>query len=396
MAVLQAGGGETVVESTGGWIVCRQWNSYYFLSVSPSIILSSSNMDRQAGPLFPLILCAAALCLPVSLPGQVRGTLRGRVTDAATGSPLANTNVYLSSTTQGTNTGPDGTYMLANVPPGIFDLVASRVGHKLKSVTIHVAAAETLRTDFALEPVTIQGEEVQVTARVNREWRRMLEKFRTAFLGRGNNASRCAILNPEVLDFRMESGTGILVASTDSVLRIENRALGYRLDARMGLFEWDVDEDHGRFVLYPKFDPLPPADSAEATEWQANRSRSYSGSMKHFFSSLVSGTLDSEGFFVSAGTLADLRAGKFNPLSPEDYSLRPVPGQPLWTLTFDNWLRVDYRGEEEHLKSYITLDVKPAILDGAGNLVDPLGVEVIGDWTAYRVADMLPLDERRR
>ncbi|HTY59629.1 MAG TPA: hypothetical protein VMF59_12480, partial [Bacteroidota bacterium] len=166
-----------------------------------------------------------------------------------------------------------------------------------------------------------------------------------------------------------------------------------RMYARMGLFEWDVDVDRGKFVLYPRFEALTPDDSAEAAGWQSNRLRSYRGSMKHFFSTLVAGTWESAGFSVGAGTLADLRAGSSMPLSPENFSIHPLPGQHLWTLMFNRWLRVDYQGEEERLKSYIALEAPPAIIDSAGDLVNPLCVEVIGDWTAFRVSDMLPLNQ---
>jgi len=192
--------------------VCGQGNSYHFSSIPPSHIPFSDLMGRQRAPLTPIVLLIGALAIPACLAGQSRGTVRGTVTDAGTGAPLANTNVYLSSTTLGTNTGGDGKYVLTNIPAGMFDIVASRVGHRVKSASIHIAPAETLRADFSLEPVTLQGEEVQVVAHVNREWRRLLAKFMPAFLGRGMNAAGCTILNPEVLDFRMEKGTTVLVA----------------------------------------------------------------------------------------------------------------------------------------------------------------------------------------
>jgi hypothetical protein len=349
-------------------------------------------MGWHAPTVVLLFVFIAAVHSPADLRSQNRGTVKGTVTDAETGAPLGNTNVYLSSTTIGTNTGGDGRYVLTNIPPGVFQVVASRVGHRVKSELIHVAHAETLRTDFRLEPVTLQGEEVQVLAHVNKEWRRMLEDFSKAFFGDGANAPGCTLLNPEVLDFRMERGTRTLIASTDSVLRVENRALGYRLYARLGVFEWDVDDDHGRFVLYPRFEPFTSQDSTEATRWRSNRISTYSGSLKHFLASLVAGTLEQERFLVSSGKLADLQAGTSHPLSPDDFTLLPVPGQPLWQLSFENWLRVDYRGEQTRLKSYLGLSDKTAIFDDAGNLVDPLCVEVIGDWTKYRVADMLPID----
>jgi hypothetical protein len=349
-------------------------------------------MGRHALTVVPFVLLVAAVHPPGDLRGQTRGTLKGTVTDAGTGAPMANTNVYLSSTTIGTNTGPDGRYILANIPPGVFHVVASRVDHSVKSEIIQVSPAETLRIDFSLEPLTLQSEEVQVLAHVDKEWRRLLAGFSRTFLGRGENASGCTLLNPEVLDFRMEKGTSILIASTDSVLRIENQALGYRLFARLGVFEWDLDEDQGKFMLYPRFEPFTFQDSTELTRCRSNRAKSYSGSLKHFLASLVAGTLDRERFLVSSGTLADLRSGASHPLSPDEFTLLPVPGQALWRLTFENWLRVDYRGEDTRLKSYIGLSGKNAIFDDAGNLVDPMCLEVIGDWTKYRVADMLPID----
>jgi hypothetical protein len=349
-------------------------------------------MPRSAFTLIPLFLLTAGVHSPADIIGQTRGTVTGTVTDAGTGAPLANTNVYLSSTTIGTNTGTDGKYVLTNVPPGIFQLVASRVGHRVATEPLQVSGQETLRKDFRLEPVTLQGEEVQVLAHVNKEWRRLLVRFRSAFLGDGQNADECTLLNPEVLDFRMGKGTSTLIASTDSVLRIENQALGYRLFARLGVFEWDVSDDQGRFVLYPRFEALISQDSTESARWRSNRVRSYNGSLKHFLASLAAGTLDQERFLVSSGTLADLRSGASHPLTPDDFTLLPVPGRSLWSLSFEKWLRVDYRGERTRLKSYIGLGGKTAIFDDAGNLVDPLSIEVIGDWTKYRVADMLPTD----
>jgi len=157
------------------------------------------------------------------------------------------------------------------------------------------------------------------------------------------------------------------------------------------MFEWDVEEGRGRFVLYPRFEAFPPGDSAETRQWRSNRIRSYRGSMKHFLASLVGGRLEREGFTVSSGSLSDLQAGASHPLSGDDFTLLPVPGLPLWTLTFDRWLRVDYRSEGSRVRSYITLSGDHAVLDAEGNLVDPLSLEVVGDWTGYRVADMLPL-----
>jgi hypothetical protein len=348
-------------------------------------------MARRRVPGFSFLLMVCALSAAGNLPGQTGGTVKGTVTDAVTGSPLVNTNVYLSSTTLGTTTREDGTYTLLHIPQGLYQIVASRVGHRLMSALIRVAPAETLCTNFSLEPVMLQSEEVQVVAPIDKEWRRLLGQFTRAFIGEGRNAEHCRLLNPEVLNLSMVTGTNILVATTDSVLRIENRALGYMLYVRLGTFEWDVNDDGGKYALYPRFEQLPFSDAA-GKDWRSNRTRTYRGSLKHFLSSLVRGRLEQEGFIVNSGKIGSLRAGLFSPLSPENFTLEAVPGQGLWKLRFSNWLRVNYRSEQERLTSYIHLVGGPAVLDSAGSLADPLCIEVTGDWRTYRVADMLPLN----
>ena len=349
-------------------------------------------MTRHSPLTCALLIFAAALSPGNVIPGAGGGTLIGTVTDAATGERLGNTNVYLSSTTIGTTTGRDGSFTISHIPPGAFLVVASRVGHRVQSHTVHISRTDTVREDFALEPVSLPAEEVDVVAHPDREWRRLLGKFTAAFLGEGRNAEQCSILNPEVVDFRIEKGTGMLVATTDSVLRIENRALGFMLYARLGFFKWDTEDDRGRFVLYPRFEPLPPADSAGRASWRSNSEKSYRGSLKHFLASLVAGTFSREGFTVNAGSLTDLQGGASNPLTAADFTLEPLRGEQLWVLSFDRWLRVGYRGDGARLKSFITLSGKGAVLDSHGNLADPFSIEVTGDWTKNRVADMLPID----
>jgi len=339
------------------------------------------------------------LCALIALPPYAhaaadgaRGTVEGTVRDAATGAPLENTNVYLSSTTIGTATDSAGRYTLRNIPPGVYLVVASRVGYRVASRRVTPGEGSVLRVEFSIQALEIRGEEVQVTARIDTAWHRMLNVFLAAFIGEGENARKCTILNPEVLNFTEDAKSGTLLASTDSVLQVENRALGYMLYARLGLFEWDTREDRGRFLLYPRFAAIPPHDSEEESAWRLDRARTYAGSLRDFLRSLVAGKTDEDHFVIRTGTLTELQTGRSHPLAPEELRIAPVPGQKFWTLAFDSWLRVDYRRGDERRRSFIRLGTQRAVVDAAGNPSDPLGFEVIGDWTRYRVADMLPID----
>ena len=59
----------------------------------------------------------------------LQGTITGTVTDSVSGEPLPGVNVVISGTTQGTATGPEGTFTISNVEPGTYDLQASFVGY---------------------------------------------------------------------------------------------------------------------------------------------------------------------------------------------------------------------------------------------------------------------------
>ncbi len=55
------------------------------------------------------------------------GKIRGIVTEAATGEPLAGANVFLRGTLLGGATDADGLFIILRVPPGTYTIEASMV-----------------------------------------------------------------------------------------------------------------------------------------------------------------------------------------------------------------------------------------------------------------------------
>ena len=329
------------------------------------------------------LILAAALAAGV-VPAEA-STVSGRTLDSATGLPLEGVNVFLAHTTHGTSSGPDGGFTIQGVADGSYTLVCSKVGY-----APGMALVEFLRPDsvclemrLAVRPITLG--EVRVTARPPDEWKRQLRAFVRAFLGTRDNADRSKLLNPEVLDFRTDSATGALIAEADSMLRVENRALGYRMDIVLLSFSWNVKQDAGTIVLYPRFTPLVSADDKEQHRWTVNRSRTFEGSMTHFLSAVVAGRVDEEGFVVSA-----------NGARVPDSALvvASLPGTPFTQWVFDTRLRVDYRGGLLDKVSHLRLREDRAVVDSLGFLVTPLCFDVSGEWAKYRVADMLPRQPR--
>ncbi len=100
----------------------------------------------------------------MTVSGQTRGEVTGRLTDAANGEPLPFANVAIKGTSLGTVTGDDGYYRLGGLAPGDYTVVFSYLSYHTQEHPVSLEAGETLRLDGVLEMAAIMGEEVVVTA----------------------------------------------------------------------------------------------------------------------------------------------------------------------------------------------------------------------------------------
>src|SRR5205807_672555 len=116
------------------------------------------------------LLLAAALAVapspsyPVSVAAPTR-LLTGRVTDT-TGTALADVRVRVLEMGRGTTTGADGTFTLAELPSGTYDVAFSRIGYapSVRRVTV---GTEDVTLDVSMRPSAVELPEVQVTATPN-------------------------------------------------------------------------------------------------------------------------------------------------------------------------------------------------------------------------------------
>ncbi|MFO7767970.1 MAG: TonB-dependent receptor [bacterium] len=119
-----------------------------------------------------LALLAFLVTLPASALAQgTTGTIRGKVTDATSGEPLAAVNVVLletdgTATTMGAMTNADGEYVIINVPPGRYHIRASMMGYKQTTVeNFLVTVGVSTIQNFTLEPTVLDvGETIVVQA----------------------------------------------------------------------------------------------------------------------------------------------------------------------------------------------------------------------------------------
>ncbi|MEO5904920.1 MAG: SusC/RagA family TonB-linked outer membrane protein [Gemmatimonadaceae bacterium] len=109
-------------------------------------------------------LALAFLTFPALVAAQGTGAVRGRVTDAATGSPLVGVQVRIDGTTLGTVTGSDGTYTISGAPAGARQLTARRVGYTPQRSPITVATGGNALQNFVLRVTAATLNDVVVTA----------------------------------------------------------------------------------------------------------------------------------------------------------------------------------------------------------------------------------------
>ncbi len=113
-----------------------------------------------------VIFLLFSLGIRLSNAGQT-GKIAGRVVDASTGESLPGVNIMIEGTTLGAATDVDGDFIILNIPPGTYAVVASMLGYKETRISnVKVAVDRTTRVDFKLEPTTLElGETIEVEAK---------------------------------------------------------------------------------------------------------------------------------------------------------------------------------------------------------------------------------------
>ena len=103
----------------------------------------------------------AGLCLaPLRAEAQT-GTIRGKVTDAAAGPPLAGATVSFG--TRSAQTGPDGQFVITGVPAGTDSLRARLIGYLPAGRSVTVARGQTIDVDLVLTARAVNLAEIVVT-----------------------------------------------------------------------------------------------------------------------------------------------------------------------------------------------------------------------------------------
>ena len=134
---------------------------------------SLSHVKYQQGPVKGLLLRGLFLFTAISIVicefawGGQTGKITGMIVDGETGEPLRGANIILQGTTMGASADLDGYYVILNVRPGTYTLIADMMGYTRQRVEdLKVSLDVTTEMDFSLSTTILAGDEVVVTARL--------------------------------------------------------------------------------------------------------------------------------------------------------------------------------------------------------------------------------------
>ncbi len=329
---------------------------------------------------------------------QNRAVISGRVVNTENRKPLSYVNVFLANTTKGSTTNDNGYFLIRGVPPfGSYELVASMMGFEIQSQIIKMIKSDTLKVDFRLRPKVIQMQEVMIEAQDAKKWRKNLKIFTEEILGKTSNAFDCVILNPEVLNFRIERNPYSLNAEADVPLEIINYALGYKIHTMLKYFKFKNETYSYEAKL--QFVELEAKNTDQKKRWIKNRLKAYNGSLRHFFAALTGLRLRTEGFSMYKRSKLDndhndSYLDKKHQLSLLQLGLHPFERR----LKFKNYLKIIYKNEEDETHrrnfqvSFIKLLKDEVTITTSGQLYEVLAVINYGQWSDERLAEELPMD----
>jgi hypothetical protein len=368
------------------------------------------------------------------------GMIKGKVMSTDLQIPLNEASVFLTNSTYGTATASDGTFTLANLKPGQYELVVSYVGYESYHQTIMVAQDVTnLKIDMHLKSYGL-GEVSVVSHKFSKENFAMFLKY---FLGTSLNAKQCRIANPKVVDLYYNQNDKVLEGHSDDFILIENRALGYRLKYLLNSFKYDGINEIISYGGQPLYEDLKGSKS-QKERWHKAREDAYYGSSMHFYRSLLHNELAAQGFkiyhlvrtpnperppqymivkkidkFEAQGNIDSANYWKrlYNlrkyietlgtlPLLPEDI-LTPTDRPDIFGFTFPHNLYVIYTKKldemvddkiyrpldmKNFMVSIITLYTKYAFFDLNGVVISNKATLYEGAWARNKIPEMLPVD----
>ncbi len=403
---------------------------------------------------FTLLMLATTLAVQA----QTKYIISGKVLQEDSQVPIAGASVFVSNSSKGTISQPDGSFELVDVPFGRQQLIISSIGYT--TVVIPYSHDELpIRLEVKMKRKPVELPSVTVEPDEVNGWEKWGKFFMENFIGTSANAAECKLKNPQAVRFKYSRKNNSLVVIADEPLIIENKALGYRLEYQLEEFNYSFKTRYLVYLGYPFFKDMYDSGHV-ARKMERNREKAYYGSMLHFMKSLYDNRLAYEGYEVRrlikienlekkrirAKIQANIDAQRAStgrrvtmnfddsaqyinrilsqpdefdmvmpPLLTADSVISIIPGSDEKRLFFNDHLLVVYKHEKEeeqyvipgigrptkpanHQQSSIfLLNSSPVSIDEMGHHSPILDLISFGYWAwSEKVANLLPIDYKVR
>ena len=158
----------------------------------------------RLGRMSSVLLALALMPFASPVEAQQTGRITGQVTDAQSGAPLAEVQVYIVGANQGALSRADGRFLILNVAPGTHEVRAERIGLGSVAQSVNVGPGATVELNFRLESQALGLDEIVVTGTAGAARRREIGNSITQI-----NVSEVAHEPVEVSDLLQASAPGI-------------------------------------------------------------------------------------------------------------------------------------------------------------------------------------------
>ena len=120
------------------------------------------------------VAASASVLTAESAAAQATGNIRGQITDAVTGRPLAGAQVLVVGTGRGGLANSSGNYLVLNVPAGSQVVRIEIIGFGTVEQQVTVAGGQTAQVDFQLRQQALELDEIVVTGTAGETTRRAI------------------------------------------------------------------------------------------------------------------------------------------------------------------------------------------------------------------------------
>ncbi len=201
--------------------------------------------------------------------------------------------------------------------------------------------------------------------------------FLREFIGNSVYANSCTIKNMDDINLFYSKKTGVLTASADKPLIIENKKLGYTITYFLDNFSrtYKNVQYAGNYI----FNEVPAATPKAREKIIANREDAYVGSRMQFIRALWHETIDKTGFRLYNGSI--------QPLSERDIVKHDSLQQKY--IVLENRVFVYHRSDMRHPNS-IASKMPYSFIDGDGYY--GAGLQWGGPMGNQRIGDLLPFE----